>query len=211
LAAFSGDPELPPQVLDGNGKAAIRSRHLRKDNSMKIKHFKLMAIVALLFLGVSGAAAQQSLGDVARTARKNKAEQAPASRHFDNDNLPTSEGVSVVGPSPAAEAKAGTEIKEATDASAAQRQKAADDWKDKIDKQKAKIDSLNHEVDLDQRELRLRQAALYADPTLRSRNLQWDKDDAQYQTDLATMQEEARKAGVEQQKDTDNSQDKNQK
>jgi len=157
---------------------------------MKIKHFKLMAIVALLFLGVSGAAAQQSLGDVARTARKNKAEQAPASRHFDNDNLPTSEGVSVVGPSPAAEAKAGTEIKEATDASAAQRQKAADDWKDKIDKQKAKIDSLNHEVDLDQRELRLRQAALYADPTLRSRNLQWDKDDAQYQTDLANKQKD---------------------
>lgn len=193
---------------------------------MKTKHIKPMAIVTLLFLGVSGAAAQQSLGDVARAARKNKAEQAPVSRHFDNDNLPTSEGVSVVGPSPAAEAKAGTQIKEAsTDTSAAQRQKAADDWKDKIDKQKAKIDSLNHEVDLDQRELRLRQAALYADPTLRSRNLQWDKDDAQYQTDLANkqkdlddarqnldqMQEEARKAGVEQQKDTDNSQDKNQK
>ncbi len=136
----------------------------------------------------------------------------------------------MVGPTPAADAKAGTETKEATtttDTSAAQRQKAADEWKDKLDKQKAKIDSLNHEIDLDQRELRLRQAALYADPTLRSRNLNWDKDDAQYQTDLANkqkdidaarqsldqMQEDARKAGVEQveQKDTDNSQDKNPK
>jgi hypothetical protein len=199
-----------------------------------MKHIKVMAIVTLSFLGISGAsaqqspstAAQQSLGDVARTARKNKAEQTPASRHFDNDNLPTSEGLSVVGPTPAADAKAGTETKEVTttDTSAAQRQKAADEWKDKIDKQKAKIDSLNHEVDLDQREIRLRQAALYADPTLRSRNLQWDKDDAQYQTDLANkqkdidaarqsldqMQEEARKAGVEE-KDNDNSQDKNQK
>lgn len=205
---------------------------------MKMKHIKLAAIVTLSFLGVSGAAAQQSpstaaqqsLGEVARSARKNKAEQTSASRHFDNDNLPTSEGgLSVVGPTPTADAKAGTETKEATttDTSAAQRQKAADEWKDKLDKQKAKIDSLNHEVDLDQRELRLRQAALYADPTLRSRNLTWDKDDAQYQTDLANkqkdidaarqnldqMQEEARKAGVEQveQKDTDNSQDKNPK
>jgi len=184
-----------------------------------------MAIVTLLVLGVNGAAAQQSLGDVARTARKNKAEQASASRHFDNDNLPTSEGLSVVGPAPEANAKAGTEEKESTTASsAADHQKVADEWKDKIDKQKAKIDSLNHEIDLDQRELRLRQAALYADPTLRSRNLQWDKDDAQYQTDLANkqkdidaarqnldqMQDEARKAGVEQ-KDNDNSQDKNQK
>lgn len=201
---------------------------------MKMKNIKLTAIVTLLFLGISGAAAQQSpstaaqqsLGDVARTARKNKAEQASVSRHFDNDNLPTSEGLSVVGPTPAADAKAGTETKEATttDTSAAQRQKAADEWKDKIDKQKAKIDSLNHEIDLDQRELRLRQAALYADPTLRSRNLTWDKDDAQYQTDLANkqkdidaarqnldqMQEEARKAGVEE-KDNDNSQDKNPK
>ena len=192
---------------------------------MKMKHVKLMAIVTLLVLGVNGAAAQQSLGDVARTARKNKAEQASASRHLDNDNLPTSEGLSVVGPAPEANAKAGTEEKESTTASsAADHQKVADEWKDKIDKQKAKIDSLNHEIDLDQRELRLRQAALYADPTLRSRNLQWDKDDAQYQTDLANkqkdidaarqnldqMQDEARKAGVEQ-KDNDNSQDKNQK
>ena len=38
-----------------------------------MKHTKLTAIITLLLLGVSGAAAQ-SLGDYARAVRKNKAE-----------------------------------------------------------------------------------------------------------------------------------------
>ena len=66
-----------------------------------MKHMKHMAIGTLLLLGVSGAAAQ-SLGDYARAARKSKtkAEPSSASRHFDNDNLPTTEHLSVVGPPP---------------------------------------------------------------------------------------------------------------
>ena len=146
-----------------------------------MKHTKLMAIGTLLLLAVSGAAAQ-SLGDYARAARKNKAEPTSTSRHFDNDNLPTSETLSVVGPPPPATANAGqaaanTSSTPATKAAAvdpaaaaAERQKTADDWKKKLDQQKEKIDSLNHELDLDQREYRLRAAAIYGDAGNRLRD-----------------------------------------
>src|SRR5208283_1043042 len=128
------------------------NRGLRKDEDMK--HTKLMAIVTMLLLGASGAAAQ-SLGDYARAVRKNKAETSSTTHHYDNDNLPTNETLSVVGPPPGADANAGQKAA-AVDSSAAattERQKTADEWNDKIANQKAKIDSLNHEIDLDQREL----------------------------------------------------------
>ncbi len=184
-----------------------------------MKHIKWMAIGTLLFLGVSGAAAQ-SLGDYARAVRKNKPEPTTASRYYDNDNLPTNETLSVVGP-PAGDAKPGQAVKVAAAdpaKAAAEHQKAADEWKEKLAKQKEKIDSLNHEIDLDQRELRLRAAAAYTDPTLAVRNVQWDKDEARYKSDveakqkaledarqeLDQMQEQAQKAGIaEQEKDTD--------
>ena len=187
-----------------------------------MKHTKHMAIVTLLLLGVSGAAAQ-SLGDYARAVRKNKTEPSSASRHYDNDNLPTNESLSVVGPSPASDANAGNaNSTQATKAAAvdpaAGRQKAADEWNEKIAKQKEKIASLNHELDLDQRELRLRAAAMYTDPNVSVRNVQWDKDEAQYKSDVDTkqkeldaarqqldeMQEQAHKAGIaENEKDND--------
>ncbi len=172
-----------------------------------MKHTKLMAIVTLLLLGASAAAAQ-SLGDYARAVRKNKAETSSTARHYDNDNLPTNETLSVVGPPPGADANAGQKAA-AVDRSAAagtERQKSAEEWNDKIDKQKAKIDSLNHEVDLDQRELHLRVAAQYSDSSAAALAIR----EAQYRTDidakqkaldaarqqLDEMQEQARKAGV---------------
>lgn len=195
-----------------------------------MKHMKSMAIATLLLLGVGGAAAQ-SLGDYARAARKHKPEPSSTSRHFDNDNLPTGENLSVVGPPPAGDANAGQGTGNANSApaakasavdpaaAAADRQKTADEWKKKLDQQKAKIDSLNHELDLEQREYRLRAAAMYGDAGNRLRNAaQWDKDDAQYKSDvdgrqkaldaarqeLDEMQEQARKAGiVEKEKDND--------
>ena len=94
----------------------------------------------------------------------------------------------------------------------------------KLDQQKQKIDSLNHELDLDQREHRLRAAAYYGDAGTRLRDsAQYDKDDAQYKSDvdgkqkavaaaqqeLDQMQEQARKAGiVEKDKDKDDANDK---
>lgn len=196
-----------------------------------MKHTKYTAIGTLLLLGVSGAAAQ-SLGDYARAARKKKVEPTSTSRHYDNDNLPTGETVSVVGPSPASAANAGnpnsTQATKAAvvdpAAAAAERQKTADEWTKKLDQQKQKIDSLNHDLDIDQREYRLRAAAMYADAGNRLRNAaQWDKDDTQYKNDvdgkqktldaarqeLEQMQEQARKAGiVEKDKDKDDANDK---
>jgi len=171
-----------------------------------MKHTKLMAIVTLLLLGVSGAAAQ-SLGDYARAARKNKAETSSTARHYDNDNLPTNETLSVVGPSPEAAANAGQKAAAvASSAATAEPQKSAEEWNDKIAKQKAKIDSLNHEIDLDQRELHLRVAAEYSDSSTSALAIH----EAQYRSDidakqkaldaarqqLDEIQEQARKAGV---------------
>jgi hypothetical protein len=198
---------------------------MRKDDHMKgMKH---IAIGILLLLAVSGAGAQ-SLGDYARSVRKNKPEPSPATRHYDNDNLPADGTLSVVGPPPASTASAAPATATAnatpapkTAADAAEHQKAADEWKKKIDDQKEKIDSLSHELDLEQREYRLRAAAFYGDAGTRLRNAtQFDKDDAQYKSDvegkqkaiddakqqLSELQEQAQKAGVvEKEKDSDNS------
>jgi hypothetical protein len=201
-----------------------------------MKHMKPMVIATLLLLGISGAAAQ-SLGDYARAVRKDKAEPSSTSRHYDNDNLPTSQPLSVVGPPPTADTNAAPEAEDAKPKSSekaaaanpadAERQKAAEDWKTKIDEQQKKLDSLNHDLDLAQREYRLRVATQYDSEGNRIQNAgQWGKEDAQYRTDteakqkaieaaqqeLNDTQDQAHKAGIvekdkDSNKDADNSQD----
>src|SRR5437660_1698016 len=159
-----------------------------------MKHTKLTAIGTLLLLGVSGAAAQ-SLGDYARAARKKKVEPTSTTRHYDNDNLPTNETLSVVGPPPPAPANAGPGAANTSStpaakaaaadpaAAAAERKKTADELTKKLDQQKQKIDSLNHELDIDQREHRLRAAAFYGDAGTRLRDsAQYDKNTARKRT-----------------------------
>jgi hypothetical protein len=192
-----------------------------------MKHSKLMAIVTLLLLAASGATAQ-SLGDYARTARKNKSDSsATTTRHFDNDNLPVNESLSVVGPQPVIAPAATTantaDAKPANPAAAAaDGKKLADEWKKKIDQQQDKITFLNHEIDLAQREAKLRAAQYYGDPYSRVHNsVQADQQDAQSKSELEAkqkeldtarqqldqMQEDARKAGIAQaqkEKDAEN-------
>jgi hypothetical protein len=194
-----------------------------------MKNMKLIAIGSLLLLGIGGAAAQ-SLGDYARAARKNKPEPSSTSRHFDNDNLPTGDALSVVGPPPASTASAGQTARAATvdpAAATAERQKTADEWKKKLDQQKEKVDSLNHELDLEQREYRLRAATFYADEGNRVRNAAaLEKEGTEYKSEvdgkqkainaarqeLDDMQEQAHKAGVvEKEKDNDTDKDKDKK
>jgi hypothetical protein len=186
-----------------------------------MKRMFWMAIGALLLLAVSGATAQ-SLGDIARSNRKGKAQLTPAKHTYDNDNIPKDEHLSVVGPAPAANATGANPTGDASQpaqaapavdpkAAAADRQKAADEWKTKLDEQKQKIDALNHELDLTQREYRLRAVAMYSDAGNRLRNSgTWDKEDADFKKqldekqkavdaakkELEDMQEQARKAGV---------------
>jgi hypothetical protein len=188
-----------------------------------MKHTKLIALGTLLLLGVGGGAAQ-SLGDIARAARKNKPEQTSASRHFDNDNLPTSDGLSVVGPPPEAEAKSAPAAAVDPSVAVADRQKTADELKEKLSKQQANIDSLNHELEIDQRELRLRAAALYADPNAKVRDPSaWDNEDTRLRTDadakqkaldaarqgLDEIQDQARKAGIDEKAGDDQDNSKN--
>jgi hypothetical protein len=183
-----------------------------------------MAIGVLLLFGSSLTSAQ-SLGEAARATRKGKAHQSATNHHYDNDNLPVNDKLSVVGPAPAANANSTNQTADGNTqtqgaplvppvdpkAAAADRQKAADEWKDKLDGQKKKIESLNHELDLTQREYRLRAVAMYSDAGNRLRNsAQWDKDDADFKKqveekqkavdaarqELETMQEQARKAGI---------------
>jgi hypothetical protein len=188
---------------------------------IKMKRTIWMTIAALLFLGASLASAQ-SLGDVARSNRKGKAPQT-STHHYDNDNLPVNDHLSVVGPAPSTVASTQSTDSNAPAAAAApalaadpktaaaDRQRASDEWKTKIDNQKKTIESLNHELDLTQREYRLRAVAQYSDAGNRLRNsAQWDKDDADFKKqleekqkavdaakqELETLQEQARKAGV---------------
>lgn len=210
-----------------------------------MKTTKLVIIGSLFLLVSVGAARAQSLADYAREAKKNKTETSSASHHYDNDNLPTNGDLSVVGPPPATDIKkdaAPEDAKTATApkapavdpaATAAEHQKAADELAKNIQKQKEKIDWLSHDLDLEQREYRLRAAAFYGDAGDRLRNAgKWDKDDAQFKSDIASkqqavdaarqeldaLQEQARKAGVQEkvqekeqgkQKDTDAGTDAN--
>jgi hypothetical protein len=165
----------------------------------------------------------ESLGDYARNLRKDKKPTAP--KTFDNDNLPASDKLSVVGNARPADSQAAETAdqnqpgdKQADDSSKKpdsqspeERQKANDDWKAKIASQKDKMDLLSRELDVVQREYKLRAAAMYADVGNRLRNsAEWDKEDAQYKQQIADkqkalddakqqmddMQEQARKAGV---------------
>jgi len=179
------------------------------------------------------AAQSEPLGDYARAVRKEKKqEKLESGKRFDNDNLPKTDTLSVVGKadqsapnssdaaSQAAQDKAQSDQK-ADDSTkmgeskpgepAKERQKMYDEWKKKITAQQEQVNLLTREMDVMQREYRLRAAAFYADAGNRLRNAgSWDKEDAQYKQQLAEKQktldtakeelqdlrERARKAGV---------------
>ena len=187
-----------------------------------------VAIFAGTLTTLAGAQSEP-LGDYARAVRKEKKqEKLESGKRFDNDNLPKTDTLSVVGKaadqsapnSSDAADKAQTDQK-ADDSTklgeskpgepAKDRQKMYDEWKKKITAQQEQVNLLTREMDVMQREYRLRAAAFYADAGNRLRNAgSWDKEDAQYKQQLAEKQktldtakeelqdlrERARKAGV---------------
>jgi hypothetical protein len=203
-----------------------------KDETMKrIKCIGLGFVLASLtiLLGsparaqtTSSAPDQSSLGDYARKVRKDPAAKAKP-KVFDNDNLPTDDKLSIVGPQPpAADASDKTAAADSKDAAAAKPAASSDDekakkqaawkvWQDKLTAQKDSIDLASRELDVTQREYQLRAAVMYADAGSRIRNsAQWDKEDAEYKQKIADkqkavddakqklddMKEQPRKAGV---------------
>jgi hypothetical protein len=186
------------------------------DRSLKMG---LAAAVLAGMFATASAQSQQPLGDYARAARKEKEKDQKSAKKYDNDNLPVNDKLSIVGSPPADPPAAGatTAPPDSTAASPksgdtpADKQKLYDDWKSKITAQKDQINLMSRELDVAQREYRLRAAAMYADAGNRLRNsASWDKEDAGYKQQIAqkqkavddakqrleAMHEEARKAGV---------------
>jgi hypothetical protein len=170
---------------------------------------------------------EQPLGDYARAVRKDK--KPTQAKQYDNENMPVDDKLNVVGGAGSSDSQAQSAANGGADAASSDkksddkppaiqpgqsqedRQKTYDAWKDRLSDQKAKVDLLNRELDVEQREYQLRAAAMYADAGNRLRNSgNWDKEDADYKQKIAEkkkaadaakqelddMQEDARKAGV---------------
>jgi len=151
------------------------------------------------------ASSGQSLGEYARQVRK-APDSSSKPRVFDNDNLPRSDKLSIVGATPAGSATNAEATESATPAPGegsqanaskpanapedkAAREAAIKQWSDKLDSQQQQIDLLSRELDVTQREYQLRAAAMYADAGNRLRNsADWDKQDAQYKQQIADKQ-----------------------
>jgi len=181
-----------------------------------------MASGALLLLGFSAAPARaqsqagsNSLGDYARSIRKNKPDAAASSHHYDNDNLPTTGTLSIVGPEASSNT---TKDAKSANSDAADRQRANEELQKRIDDQKKKLDALTKDLDLEQREYRLRVAQYYTDVNNRLQNAaKWDDENKKYQADadekqkaidsacsqLDDLQKQAKEAGLEQKDSSD--------
>ena len=150
-------------------------------------------VVALL----SGALAQaQSLGDLARQARK---EQRPqAKRVVTNDDIAMSSQASAA-PQPAAgESSKPASAEAAKDQPIVTPDQAAKlnaEWQAKANEQKKNISQLEREIDVAQREFKLRAAVYYADAGNALRDpKKWAEEDRKYQADMADKQKQLNEA-----------------
>jgi hypothetical protein len=181
---------------------------------MKISRV-LAGIAAASALAVCAQA--QSLGDAAREQRTNKPE-APQSKVFTNDNLPTGGGITIVGvpeappaAAPKGRAAAAAAASDGGAPSAEDQAKAADKIKADVQKQKDQIAQLERELDVSTREWKLRQAAYYADAGNQLRDPKaWADAERKYNDEttqkqqavadakqkLDDLQEQARKSGL---------------
>ena len=190
-----------------------------------MKRIVSAATILVLFGALAGSSAlaqNAPLGDYARQARKQKNQQAPPVKSYDNDNLPRTDKISVVGEAPAETPEASTAstgVGEAATKAAAtaanpatassgkqeptaqsapaeekkssedEKQKMLKGWQEKIQKAQSHVDELAKDLDLTNREYRLRAAAFYADAGNRLRNAtQWDKEDTGFKEQIADKQ-----------------------
>src|ERR1043166_1289921 len=161
-----------------------------------------LAITSALVISCGAQSQNQSLGDYARAIKKTKpAKSSPVKpKVYDNENMPTSATLSVVGnadetstdtkdqaktdvPADAkgtdpskAEPKINSSDEKKPDAqikpgqSAEDRQKALDAWQKKLDGQKDKISLVSRELDVLQREYQLKVSEFYSDAAHRVQN-----------------------------------------
>ena len=154
----------------------------------------LISALALLAIALPAAAQDQnppqqppqepSLADAARAARAQK--KASPKRVFDNDTLPKAGELNVMGEATAEKKDNKDDAKGAPDAAA-----SADALAKQIDDKKALVDSLTKEIDLLQREHKLKQTLGYVDVGNRLRDQKkWDDDEKKYTSDLADRQKQ---------------------
>src|ERR1700681_4210628 len=130
--------------------------------------FLAEVVLAGMLVAVSGAQSEP-LGDYARSIRKGD-KTAASAKKYDNDNLPSSDNISVVGN--ATDSAGPEDANPAPDTNAAKPEDGAtapapasqdttkkadtnDAWKQKIADQQGKFDLLSRELDVTQREYRL--------------------------------------------------------
>ena len=186
------------------------------------------------------AAQDESLADRARAAQKNKAGRPTAKKVYTDDDVPHVDRLSTVPAESSADEKATPASEKdqpaATDEEgkgeesakkpakpaeaekpapkkddAEAKQKDWESWKAKIQAQKDVITLAGKELDILQREFKLRQAAFYGDAAQRMQNAAaWDREDNNFRDQidkkqkevdsakakLEQIQEQARKAGV---------------
>jgi hypothetical protein len=168
----------------------------------------LAAALVFVFTVVTWAGAQESLGEVARQQRQSK--RPSSAKVITNDDIGMAPAPA---PEPAAEAKGekSDKAEAAATPSADDKAKLAASFKAKADEQKKAITQLERELDVAQREYRLKVAVYYADVGNNLRDSKkWAEEDRKQRAELdakqkavdeakqklADIQEQARKAGV---------------
>jgi hypothetical protein len=148
------------------------------------------ALSIILLAGV--AASAQSLGDAARSQKTKKAKSS-SSRVWTNDDM-QSVGAEQVAPENGSAAD-DTSKSAKKDTSQDDRKRIEAEWGKKMEEQKKKLSDLERELDLLDREHKLRAAAFYADAGLRLRDdRNWADQERKYQEDIASRKQQIQEA-----------------
>ena len=157
-------------------------------------------VLTAVFAGAQSQSSQDtgvSLGDAARAARAKQTPPSPNGKVYTNDNIPTTGSISTTsgnygGIAPAPSPKPGSKDAAAAKSDDELKAKMADDYKQKVADVKKQISQLKAEIDVMQREDKLRQAAYYGDAgaQMRPENMQkYQEATKKYKDDLQAKQD----------------------
>jgi hypothetical protein len=196
------------RTLESRRKPAVGEINLMKRNLSL-----LAAAFVVAFTLVTCAGAQQSLGELARQQRQSK--RPSSARVITNDDIALAAAPAPAAEAPDAAAEAKGDKSGKSDAAAApgaeDKAKLAASFKAKADEQTKNISQLERELDVAQREYRLKVAVYYADVGNNLRDgKKWAEEDRKQRAELddkqkalaaakqklADIQEAARTAGV---------------
>jgi len=190
-----------------------------------MKRFNIGVLIVTGLLAGVAAAQSDSLADAARKHKQQQSGKPVAAKVYTNDNLPATETISAVGaPASDAAATAPTDGQATADGStpaakdgakpaddSKTRQKTWEDWRDKIQKQKASVEQMQKENEEIDRQYKLTTGNYYNSAQQRLYDgAAMAKEDAAYKQQLEQkkkaiddakqkiddLQEEARRAGV---------------